>query len=189
MKHHLILIISIMSISLSCWGEDRKDLVTDASVNPVITMPGVKIISTSSELYKGGSAAVVFSASEDYPFQVYVQNACGDRFYPMEFIKKPYYICVFGWPVTEDKSAIYIIIHNETGIETTNLLDIPLKDKKYKVLNFSLDSDFVSQKLQEINTNKSYAKAADKYDLLWKSYEDKSAINVFDTTFKPPVEY
>ncbi|PSM51579.1 zinc metallopeptidase, M23 family [Campylobacter blaseri] len=112
--------------------------------------PEVYILNQSYKITKGGSATVVFKASDDMLKDVYIETNYGKIYEVKPFYKDGYYASIVAWPVDKDDFRAYVVAIDMAGNETKTRIRYYLQDKKYKVSNIKLNNEFLDGKITDL---------------------------------------
>ena len=112
--------------------------------------PQVSTVGHSYKISKGGSAVVIFKASDDNLKDVYIQTNSDKRFKVQPFYKDGYYISLLAWAVTQNSFKATIIATDKAGNITKSYIPLYLKEKNYKISNIKLSDRFLKGKIAEL---------------------------------------
>lgn len=137
------------------------------SVNLIIDNrnPQVQIINQSYKITKGGSAVVVFRATDENLQSVYIEN--GDHiFKPTKFVKDGYWASLLAWSIHNPNFKARIVAIDKAGNKTISNIGYYLQDRKYKESRIALSDRFLDGKIDELANQ--YAQNYDELDRLAK---------------------
>jgi murein DD-endopeptidase MepM/ murein hydrolase activator NlpD len=114
--------------------------------------PSAYVLANSYKITQGGSALVVFSATDDNLKDVAIRTSFGKVFKPEPFYKEGFYAALIAWPVTEKSFRAWV--------EATDLADnvtkahIPLYIEKYRYRrsNIKLKDSFLNGKIADLSS-------------------------------------
>ncbi|SHO81187.1 Peptidase, M23/M37 family [hydrothermal vent metagenome] len=132
--------------------------------------PKVKIISNSYSIRKGGSALVIFEATDDAIDTIYIDTK-KHKFRAEPYYKKGYYASLIAWEFNQDKFVATIVVKDKAGNIRERKVPIYLKDKKYKVSYIQATDKFIDGKISDLIVTDS------KYDDITDRLEKLKAIN------------
>ncbi|SMP86138.1 Murein DD-endopeptidase MepM and murein hydrolase activator NlpD, contain LysM domain [Epsilonproteobacteria bacterium SCGC AD-308-P11] len=112
--------------------------------------PKLNIISNTYKITKGGSALVIFKASDDNLKDIYIETDFKKQFKAEPFYKPGYYISLLAWPVTEANFKATIVVTDEAGNNAKSYVPLYLKDKEYKISNIAITDKFLKGKIAEL---------------------------------------
>lgn len=112
--------------------------------------PDLNAIASSYKIKRGGTALVIFKASDEYLKDVYIETNFGKIFKPQPFYKEGYYISLLAWPVTEKTFKATIVA--EDYAKNISKINIPLyiKEKKYRDSTIKLTDSFLNGKIAQL---------------------------------------
>lgn len=128
--------------------------------------PNVNIISNSYSITQGGSALVIFQATDENLDTLYIE-AGGEKFKAQPYKKKGYYAALIAWPFNkQDFTAKAVAIDSANN---TRVVDIPfyLISHNYKVSWIEASDKFIDGKITDLaSSNPEYANIDDKIERL-----------------------
>jgi len=128
--------------------------------------PNVNILSSSYSITQGGSALVIFQATDENLDTLYVE-AAGEKFKAQPYKKEGYYATLIAWPFNkQDFSAKAVAIDSANN---TRVVDIPfyLINHNYKVSWIEASDKFIDGKITDLaSSSPEYANIDDKIERL-----------------------
>jgi murein DD-endopeptidase MepM/ murein hydrolase activator NlpD len=112
--------------------------------------PMLSVIASSYKIQKGGSAIVVFKASDAHMESLRIKTNYGKIFIAQPFYKPGYYASLLAWPVQAASFSATVIARDKAGNETRSSVPVRLKDHAYKVSNIELSDTFLDGKIAEL---------------------------------------
>jgi murein DD-endopeptidase MepM/ murein hydrolase activator NlpD len=112
--------------------------------------PVLSVIASSYKIQKGGSAIVIFKASDPHMESLKVQTNFGKTFIAQPFYKAGYYASLLAWPVQAPSFSATVVARDKAGNETRSSVSLRLKDHVYKVSNIELSDAFLDGKIAEL---------------------------------------
>lgn len=112
--------------------------------------PVLSVVGSSYKIQKGGSAIVIFKASDPHLESLKIKTNFGKIFIAQPFYKTGYYASLLAWPVQAEGFSATIIARDKAGNETTSSVPIRLKDHVYKVSKIELSDAFLDGKIAEL---------------------------------------
>ncbi len=109
--------------------------------------PELYTIDSSYGIRKGGSALVVFKASDKNLKELYIQTPFGKKFYPTPFYKKGYYISLLAWPVRQNNFSANIIAIDKANNISTAHVPLYFKPERYRKAVIHLTETFLNNKV------------------------------------------
>lgn len=143
--------LTLTAIDNSLWGLFMGNK-TKQEYNLVIDQrrPTLSIIANSYKIQKGGSAVVVFKASDANLESLKVETSYGKTFIPQPFVKEGYYASLVAWPVQQESFTAVVVARDKAGNETKSTVPFRLKDHAYRVSNIELSDAFLDGKIAEL---------------------------------------
>ena len=120
------------------------------------TKPDLYILSQSYSISKGGSAVVVFKATDNELKEAYVETNYGKRFEATPFYKEGYYAALVAWPAQVENFSAEVVARDFAGNESKSHVRYFYEKIKYKTSNITLKDNFLDGKISDL-TDK-YAK-------------------------------
>ncbi len=123
-----------------------------ASVSMIVDKkrPFLSNVTNSYGIRKGGSALVVFKASDENLNALYLETNTGKRFNPQPFYKEGYYASLVAWSVLEKTFRVNIIAKDKAGNISKASVPFHLKSKKYRVSKIKLSDRFLNGKIAQL---------------------------------------
>lgn len=112
--------------------------------------PVLSVITSSYKIQKGGSAIVIFKASDSHMESLKIQTNFGKTFTAQPFYKPGYYASLLAWPVQAQSFSATVVARDKAGNETKSAVPVRLKDHAYKVSNIELSDAFLDGKIAEL---------------------------------------
>lgn len=112
--------------------------------------PVLSVIGSSYKIQKGGSAIVIFKASDPHMESLKIKTNFGKIFIAQPFYKPGYYASLLAWPVQAASFSATVVARDKAGNETTSFVPVRLKDHAYKVSNIELSDAFLDGKIAEL---------------------------------------
>ncbi|MDA3058076.1 M23 family metallopeptidase [Campylobacter sp. VBCF_05 NA6] len=136
---------------ISAWNFTKGNK-TDKVVNIIIDnkKPLINLVANSYKITKGGSAVVVFSASDEMLDEVFIRTNYGKIFKATPFVKEGYYASLVAWPANEDEFRAEIVATDKAGNVSSSQIRYFYSDKKYKVSQIKLSENFLSGKVSDL---------------------------------------
>jgi len=112
--------------------------------------PVLSIVAHSYKIQKGGSAIVIFKASDPHMESLKIQTDFGKTFIAQPFVKEGYYASLLAWPVQQETFSATVVARDRAGNETKSSVPLRLKDHVYRVSNIELSDAFLDGKIAEL---------------------------------------
>jgi murein DD-endopeptidase MepM/ murein hydrolase activator NlpD len=93
-------------------------------------LPNVEILANSYGITQGGSALVVFKATDANMKEIYITTPYG-KFKVTPYRKSGYYASLISWPFSEDKFDAKIVAFDKAGNSIATHVPLYIKNKKY----------------------------------------------------------
>ena len=113
--------------------------------------PDVIIVNNSYKISRGGSALVIFKATDDNLKKIYIKSNHDKHFKVEPFYKQGYYIALLAWPVPDSKFKATIIVSDKAGNVTRLYVPLYLKNKIYRLSKITLSNKFLDGKIAELS--------------------------------------
>lgn len=111
--------------------------------------PMLNVVTNSYKISKGGSAIVIFRATDDNMKSIYIK--VGDRKFKAEpFYKQGYYISLLAWSVLDNGFRATVFAEDDAGNVSQSYIPLYLKQKTYKVSNIKVSDNFLKGKIAEL---------------------------------------
>lgn len=143
--------LTIKAVDNSLWGffmgnsvDEEHTLVIDHT-NPIVS-----VVANSYKIGRGGSAIVIFKASDNYLDSLEIETSFGKKFIAQPFIKEGYYASLIAWPATEQNFRANIVAKDKAGNKTTTYIPLWLQDRNYRVSKIELSDRFLDGKIAEL---------------------------------------
>lgn len=143
--------LKIETTDNSLWGLFMGNS-TEEEITLVIDQrrPVLSVIASSYKIQKGGSAIVIFKASDPHMESLKIQTNYGKTFIAQPFYKPGYYASLLAWPVQAESFSATVVARDKAGNETKSSVPVRLKDHLYKVSNIELSDAFLDGKIAEL---------------------------------------
>lgn len=135
-------------------------------INVDYKRPNVNILANSRMINQGGSALVVFQASDEHLDQLYIK-AGGNKFKVQPYKKEGYFASLIAWPFEQDTFSAKIVATDLAG--NRRITEIPFyhKNPHYKTSYIKASDSFIDGKITDLaSSNPDYATIDDKLEKL-----------------------
>jgi len=112
--------------------------------------PQLNTVSNSYKISRGGSAMVIFKATDENLKDLYIQTNFGKKFKVEPFYKEGYYISLLAWPVRENNFRATVVATDCAGNVAKAYIPLYLKEKTYKVSNINITDRFLKGKIAQL---------------------------------------
>lgn len=112
--------------------------------------PQTSILSNSYKIIKGGSALVVFKATDENLKEIYIESNNNKKFKPQPFYKDGYYISLLAWPIKNDNFEATVVAKDFAGNVSKTYIPLYLKNKSYRTSNIKLSDRFLKGKIADL---------------------------------------
>jgi len=148
--------------------------------------PKIVTIAHSYKITKGGSALVVFKATDENFENIYIETNYGKKFKVKPFYKENYYISLLAWPVTEDNFKATIVAKDRAGNSSKSYIPLYLKQKSYKVSNIKISDRFLKGKIaelaEEFEETQGVESSLEQFKIINEDVRAKNEILIHDIT-------
>ncbi|ANE33143.1 M23 family metallopeptidase [Campylobacter hyointestinalis] len=135
----------------SKWNFFRgNEATTQAELKIDTKRPELYALNQSYKIAKGGSAAVVFRASDSNLDEVYIMTSYGKKFKATPFYKEGYYASLVAWPVSVDDFSADIVAVDKAKNRSSMRIKYFLQDRKYRVSKIALNDRFLDGKILDL---------------------------------------
>ncbi len=107
--------------------------------------PQLSIVSNSYKISHGGSALVIFRATDANLKDLYIESINGKKFIPQPFYKDGYYISLLAWPVKADNFKATVVAIDLAGNVAKSYVPLYLKNRTYKVSKINISEKFLQK--------------------------------------------
>ena len=112
--------------------------------------PRVNIVNNSYKISRGGSALVVFSATDPNLESLYIETSFGKKFHAQPFYKEGYYIALLAWPVTVQHFKATVVATDSAGNIARSYVPLYLKNRQYRTSKIKLSDKFLKGKIYDL---------------------------------------
>ncbi len=133
-------------------------------INVDYRKPNVNILANSYMIIQGGSALVVFQASDENLDTLYVE-AGGNKFKAQPYKKEGYYAALIAWPFDKKEFKAKVVAIDKA--KNKRIAEIPyyLKNHKYKVSWIKASDKFIDGKITDLaSSDPEYANIDDRLE-------------------------
>ncbi|MDE6886162.1 MAG: M23 family metallopeptidase [Helicobacteraceae bacterium] len=120
-------------------------------------LPKVRIVAMSNTISKGGSAMVVFYASDEAISDISISNG-EQSFVAFPFYKENYYIGIIPWFIKNPKFSGSIIVRDKAGNVRRSNVNFTRYSRNFRTSNLTLRSSFIDGKIAELIQNENEVK-------------------------------
>ncbi|MGP1485269.1 MAG: M23 family metallopeptidase [Campylobacter sp.] len=147
--------VNIEVVDTSKWGFFAGNS-TSKNVRIIVDnkAPDVYILNNSYAITRGGSATVVFKATDERLKYVYIESNFGKNFIPAKFYKDGYFASLVAWPATKDLFSADVVAIDYAGNISRSKIRFFYQNKNYKTSTIKLDNQnrFLNEKIPELAT-------------------------------------
>ena len=112
--------------------------------------PLASITTNSYGIRKGGSALVIFRASDPNMKAFYIETKSGRQFKSQPFFKEGYYAALIAWPVTEDDFRASLVAEDDAGNVARAPIPFYIKSAKYRTRKLKLSEKYLDGKISQL---------------------------------------
>ncbi|MDO5046029.1 M23 family metallopeptidase [Campylobacter sp.] len=187
--------LKLEAVDTSRWGFFFGNKETkDVKVTVDSKKPELHILNHSYAINKGGSATVVFKASDERLKDIYIESNFGKKFIPTKFHKDDHYAALIAWPAAESSFSADVVAVDYAGNESRSKIRFFYQNRNYRTSKIKLDNQnrFLNEKIPELAQK--YAKEYESMSNIEKMKfvnESLRAANeklISDTTSKIPTD-
>ncbi len=143
---------------------NKSEQTIDITVDTI--RPNVNLLSNSYSMTQGGSALVVFQASDEKLDRLYVE-AAGNTFKAQPYKKEGYYAVLFAWPFNKQDFSAKIVAIDAAKNQRAVEVPLYLKTHQYKVSYIEATDKFIDGKITDLASgNPEFATINDKIEKL-----------------------
>jgi len=145
-----------VKIVIEATDASKWNFLNGNSVNKEFTVkidkkrPQLSIVSNSYKITRGGSAVVVFRATDENLKDLYIQTSFKKKFKVEPFYKKGYYISLLAWPIKERSFRATVIATDRAGNKAKAYIPLYLKQKTYRISRIKLSDRFLKGKIAQL---------------------------------------
>jgi murein DD-endopeptidase MepM/ murein hydrolase activator NlpD len=150
----------------SYWNFFRGNETTKViDINVDTKRPHVELLANSYSITQGGSALVVFRASDENLKDVYVDIGT-KKFKAIPYKKEGYYTALIAWPFLEKDFSAHIVALDKAKNVSQVHVPLYIKSKQYAVSWIRASDSFIDGKITELVSQSQEADTiTDKFDL------------------------
>ncbi|WP_353661979.1 M23 family metallopeptidase [Hydrogenimonas sp. SS33] len=127
---------------------NRATKVTQISIDAI--RPRVNVLANSYKITQGGSALVVFGASDANLKEVGIHTSFGKVFKAEPFYKEGYYAALIAWPVTVKKFRAWVEAKDLADNVTKAHVPLYVERYRYRRSNITLKDRFLEGKVADL---------------------------------------
>jgi len=112
--------------------------------------PNVNILANSYSITQGGSALVIFQASDDDALDKLYVQAGGHKYKAQPYKEDGYYVALIAWPFTEESFQAKVIAQDKAGNKRSTEVPLYLKSRQYRVSKIKASDKFIDGKITDL---------------------------------------
>ncbi|WP_457598807.1 peptidoglycan metallopeptidase Pgp6 [Hydrogenimonas sp.] len=112
--------------------------------------PSVSVLANSYSITQGGSALVIFSATDANLREIGIHTSFGKVFKAEPFYKPGYYAALIAWPVPQKRFRAWVEATDLAGNRTKAHIPLYLKQYQYRRSNIPLKDRFLNGKVADL---------------------------------------
>ena len=112
--------------------------------------PRVNVLANSYKITQGGSALVVFGATDDHLESVEIHTSFGKVFKAEPFYKEGYYAALIAWPVTAKNFRAWVEARDAAKNLTKAHIPLYIERYRYRRSNITLKDRFLNGKIADL---------------------------------------
>ena len=136
----------------------------EVKLNIDTTRPQISILSHSYSITQGGSALVIFNATDKNLKDIYIE-ANGKKFEVTPYKKEGYFVSLIAWYFTENNFNAKVVATDSANNKRETIIPFYLKSKKYKESLIKARDKFINGKITDLaSSNREFAKIEDNLE-------------------------
>jgi hypothetical protein len=146
----------VLTLKIQATDQSKWNYLAGNSSEKIIQLkidyrrPNVNILANSYSITQGGSALVIFQASDDDALaKLYVQ-AGGRQFKAQPYKEDGYYVALIAWPFTEESFQAKVIAQDKAGNKRSTEVPLYLKNRQYRVSKIKASDKFIDGKITDL---------------------------------------
>ncbi len=146
----------VLTLKIQATDASKWNYLMGNSIEKVIEFkidyrrPNVNILSNSYSVTQGGSALVIFQASDDDALDKLYIQAGGNKFKAQPYKEQGYYAALIAWPFTQDSFQAKVVARDKAGNERKAEVPFYLKNKNYRVSKLKASNKFIDGKITDL---------------------------------------
>jgi len=112
--------------------------------------PKLNVVANSYKISHGGSALVIFEASDENMDKLYIETNKKRKFKVEPFYKDGYYISLIAWPIRSSTFRATIIAKDKAGNIAKTYVPLYLKEKDYRLSSITIKDKFLKGKIADL---------------------------------------
>lgn len=128
--------------------------------------PNVNIVSNSYSVTQGGSALVIFQASDDDKLSELYVEAANHKFKVQPYKKSGYFVSLIAWPFREDSFQAKVVAQDRAGNKRAAVIPFYVKKRKYRTSTIRASDKFIDGKITDLAEQDSKYMKADRLERL-----------------------
>ncbi len=146
-----MLTLKIQATDISKWNYltgNSAEQVVDFKID--YRRPNVNLLANSYSITQGGSALVIFQASDDDALDKLYIQAGKHKFKAQPYKEEGYYAALIAWPFTQDSFQAKVVARDKAGNERKTEVPFYVKNKKYRVSQIKASDKFIDGKITDL---------------------------------------
>lgn len=146
----------ILTLKIKVSDSSRWNYLVGNSAEEVVKLkidyrrPNINVLANSYSIRQGGSALVVFQASDDDALaKLYIQ-AGGKKFKVQPYKREGYYAALVAWPFTQDSFQAIVFAQDKAGNRRRAEIPFYLKNRRYKTSLIKASDRFIDGKISDL---------------------------------------
>jgi len=159
--------LTVTTTDSSMWNFFQGNQTIDViNIDVDYKRPNVNVLSNSYSITQGGSALVVFYASDENLDSLYI-DAGGMKYKAQPYKKEGYYAALIAWPFTKNDFSAKIIATDMAKNKRVTEIPYYVKNHKYRVSWIKASDKFIDGKITDLaSSDPEYSNVDDKLDKL-----------------------
>ncbi len=128
--------------------------------------PNVNIVANSYSVTQGGSALVIFQASDDDGLADLYIEAAHKKFKVQPYKKNGYFVSLIAWPFREDSFTAKVVARDRAGNKRASVIPYYTKKRNYRTSTIRASDKFIDGKITDLAEQDSKYMKADRFERL-----------------------
>ncbi len=145
--------------------------------------PSLEILH-SPALGRGKSGLVIYRVGSSLPYQTWIEDSLGLRYYPYE--EKKTWVSLVGWPLSTTRYQLKIVIEDAAKNRVEKLVPYTPLKTTYRVRTIPLAREFAREQGAEVNLTNLTGEPLKDYNALMAEFARQTKVSIFDLTYRRP---
>ncbi len=146
----------VLTLKVEATDTSKWNYLTGNSIQKVVDLkidyrrPNVNILANSYAITQGGSALVIFQASDDDALDTLYVQVGKHKFKAQPYKEEGYFAALIAWPFTQDGFQAKVVARDKAGNERKTEVPFYLKNRKYRVSKIKASNKFIDGKITDL---------------------------------------